>query len=67
MENCERKNWKIWKFWKVLVCFGLLGLFQITMERLLRCSKAISGRDGMGLGMGWKSLYAMSIYAVLII
>ena len=39
--------------WSTLICLGLLGLFQITIERL-KCSKAISGR--MGLGMGWKSL-----------
>ena len=31
--------------WSTLICLGLLGLFQITIERL-KCSKAISG-------MGW--------------
>ena len=30
-----------------LICLGLLGLFQITIERL-KCSKAICGLDGMG-------------------
>ena len=38
--------------WSTLICLGLLGLFQITIERL-ECSKAISGT---GIGMGWKSL-----------
>ena len=28
--------------WSTLICFDLLGLFQITIERL-KCSKAISG------------------------
>ena len=42
--------------WSTLICLGLLGLFQIIIERL-KCSKAISGwMDGMGLGLGWKSL-----------
>ena len=31
--------------WSAIVCLGLLGLFQITKERL-KCSKAISGMDG---------------------
>ena len=34
--------------WSTLIYLGLLGLFQIIIERL-KCSKAISGRDGMGL------------------
>ena len=38
--------------WSELICLGLLGLFQITIERL-NCSKAISGMVGR---MGWKSL-----------
>ena len=33
--------------WSTLICLGLLGLFQITIERL-KCSKAISGRVGIG-------------------
>ena len=37
--------------WSTLICLGLLGLFQITIERL-KCSKAISGRDGIGIGYG---------------
>ena len=49
-----------------IVCLGLLGLFQITIERL-ECSKAISGWDGygMGLGMGWKSLRGVILRAPL--
>ena len=53
--------WKIWKIWKfleileifglpcsTLICLGLLGLFQIAIERL-KCSKAISGWIGYGM------------------
>ena len=43
--------------WSTLICFGLLGLFQITIERL-KCSKAISGRmglDGMEISVGTDS------------
>ena len=36
--------------WSTLIYLSLLGLFQIAMERL-KCSKAISGIDGMGLGL----------------
>ena len=51
-----------WILWSALVYIdtlkviflGLLGLFQITIERL-KCSKAIIGTGWMGLdGMGWK-------------
>ena len=38
--------------WPTLICLGLLGLFQITVERL-KCSKAISGTGG---DWDWKSL-----------
>ena len=47
--------------WSALICLGLLGLFQITIERL-KCSKAISGRygwmdgmDGMEISLGTDS------------
>ena len=40
----------------LLICLGLLGLFQITIERL-KCSKAKSGRDGWMDGIGF--LYAL--------
>merc|ERR1712181_115745 len=48
--------------WSTLICLGLLGLFQITIERL-KCSKAISGWDWVGLG--WKSLKALILRAPL--
>ena len=48
-----------------MICLGLLGLFQITIERL-KCSKAISGWDGWdGIGLGWKSLNALILRALL--
>ena len=34
--------------WSTFFCLGLLGLFLIAIERL-KCSKAISGRDGIGM------------------
>ena len=46
-----------------MICLGLLGLFQITIERL-KCSKAISGRDWDGMD-GRKSLKALILRAPL--
>ena len=37
--------------WFTLICLGLLGLFQITIGTL-KCSKAISGK----VGMGWEEI-----------
>ena len=69
-KNLEKKKLKIWKIWKIfknleileifglpwsaLICLGLLGLFQITIERL-KCSKAISGRVGLEISVGTDS------------
>merc|ERR1719234_783417 len=50
--------------WSTLICLRLLGLFQITIERL-ECSKAISGWDWDGMGMGWKSLRGVILRAPL--
>ena len=36
--------------WSTLICLGVLGLFQITIE-WFKCSKAISGRIRYGIGM----------------
>ena len=40
--------------WSTLICLGLLALFLITIERL-KCSKAISGMDWMGISVGTDS------------
>ena len=40
--------------WSTLICLGLHALSQITIERL-KCSKAISGMDWMGISVGTDS------------
>ena len=57
LENCGkfgkfRKNDTCFCLtWSTLICLGLLALFLITIERL-KCSKAISGWVGIGIGIG---------------